>query len=308
MLLVGGIPRDRTPGHGADSEAQRARARDGRDPHASAISCAAETTRLNDMRTRLRGLMEEQEAYARPSASRSSKSVRTAAADISRNVSDLNDLIAKLDQAVKENTGFGAYETSSARQAAAGQHYAEFISADVAASRRTRPRRCRRSRRRRDRRAHRRLCRRQRPKGQRFVELAPGRYARQPGPDQACHRLFRCQGQAADAGPGPPGVGLWRENAIWRPIQGYCARDATWRPSHVTMRWLDCLRWRISQLWPTLDHQCGRRLSCAACWPVADRRPARSVRPRRRAGRNHERLGATGSTARLRNNAARPLR
>ena len=44
--------------------------------------------------------------------------MRTAAADISRNVTDLNELISKLDQAVKDNTGLGAYDEQR-KQAAA---------------------------------------------------------------------------------------------------------------------------------------------------------------------------------------------
>ncbi|MFA5898587.1 MAG: peptidoglycan DD-metalloendopeptidase family protein [Hyphomicrobium sp.] len=68
-----------------------------------------EMTRLGDARTRLAGLMEEKKISLDERQSEL-KRMRTAAADISRNVKDLNDLISKLDQAVKDNTGLGAYD------------------------------------------------------------------------------------------------------------------------------------------------------------------------------------------------------
>ena len=77
-----------------------------------------ETTRLNDARTRLAGLMEEKKVTLDQRQSEL-KRMRTAAADISRNVSDLNELITKLDQAVKDNTGLGAYDEQRKTAAAA---------------------------------------------------------------------------------------------------------------------------------------------------------------------------------------------
>jgi murein hydrolase activator len=76
-----------------------------------------EMTRLTDARTRLAGLMEEKRVTLDQRQSEL-KSMRTAAADISRNVNDLNELISKLDQAVKDNTGLGAYDEQR-KQAAA---------------------------------------------------------------------------------------------------------------------------------------------------------------------------------------------
>ena len=77
-----------------------------------------EMTRLGDARTRLAGLMEEKKVTLDQRQSEL-KRMRTAAADISRNVSDLNDLISKLDQAVKDNTGLGAYNEQRKTEAAA---------------------------------------------------------------------------------------------------------------------------------------------------------------------------------------------
>ena len=77
-----------------------------------------EMTRLNDARTRLGGLMEEKKV-ALDQRQSELKSMRTAAADISRNVSDLNELISKLDKAVKDNTGLGAYDEQRKQAAAA---------------------------------------------------------------------------------------------------------------------------------------------------------------------------------------------
>jgi murein hydrolase activator len=76
-----------------------------------------EMTRLGDARTRLAGLMEEKKVTLDARQSEL-KQMRTAAADISRNVNDLNELISKLDQAVKDNTGLGAYDEQR-KQAAA---------------------------------------------------------------------------------------------------------------------------------------------------------------------------------------------
>ena len=76
-----------------------------------------EMARLNDARTRLGGLMEEKKVTLDQRQSEL-KSMRTAAADISRNVNDLNELISKLDEAVKDNTGLGAYDEQR-KQAAA---------------------------------------------------------------------------------------------------------------------------------------------------------------------------------------------
>ena len=76
-----------------------------------------EMTRLTDARTRLAGLMEEKKVTLDQRQSEL-KSMRTAAADISRNVNDLNELISKLDQAVKDNTGLGAYDEQQKQWAA----------------------------------------------------------------------------------------------------------------------------------------------------------------------------------------------
>lgn len=77
-----------------------------------------EMTRLSDARTRLSGLMEEKKVSLEERQSEL-KRMRTAAADISRNVKDLNELISKLDQAVKDNTGLGAYDSQQKQVAAA---------------------------------------------------------------------------------------------------------------------------------------------------------------------------------------------
>jgi septal ring factor EnvC (AmiA/AmiB activator) len=79
----------------------------------------AEMTRLTDARTRLSGLMEEKRVSLEQRQSEL-KQMRTAAAEISDSVTDLNELIARLDQAVKNNTGLGAYEEETRQRAAAG--------------------------------------------------------------------------------------------------------------------------------------------------------------------------------------------
>lgn len=79
----------------------------------------AETETLSAMRTRLAGLMA---AKKQSITERQAElvSVRQAAAEISKNVSDLNELISKLDRAVTQNTGLGAFEAETkAAEAAA---------------------------------------------------------------------------------------------------------------------------------------------------------------------------------------------
>jgi septal ring factor EnvC (AmiA/AmiB activator) len=81
----------------------------------------AETARLNDARARLAGL---QETRRQSLAERRTElaQVREAAAAISRSVTDLSELIGKLDKEVAERTGLGNYEQEIAeRQAAGGQ-------------------------------------------------------------------------------------------------------------------------------------------------------------------------------------------
>jgi septal ring factor EnvC (AmiA/AmiB activator) len=77
----------------------------------------AEMTRLTDARTRLSGLLEAKKASLEERESEL-KRMRSAAAEISASVTDLNELISRLDKAVKNNTGLGAYEEEARRQAA----------------------------------------------------------------------------------------------------------------------------------------------------------------------------------------------
>jgi septal ring factor EnvC (AmiA/AmiB activator) len=69
----------------------------------------AETQRLNEARTRLASLMEAKKVTI---ADRQTElaSVRAASAEISKSVSDLSELIGKLDQAVHEKTALGTYD------------------------------------------------------------------------------------------------------------------------------------------------------------------------------------------------------
>ncbi len=69
----------------------------------------SETQRLTEARTRLASLMEAKKLTI---ADRQAElvAVRTASAEISKSVNDLSELITKLDQAVTEKTGLGAYQ------------------------------------------------------------------------------------------------------------------------------------------------------------------------------------------------------
>jgi septal ring factor EnvC (AmiA/AmiB activator) len=81
-------------------------------------SLKAEMTRLTDARTRLSGLLEEKKTSLDQRQSEL-KRMRQAAADISASVTDLNELIARLDKAVKDNTGLGAYDAEARKRGAA---------------------------------------------------------------------------------------------------------------------------------------------------------------------------------------------
>lgn len=68
----------------------------------------AATDELNDKRLKLAGLMETKKK-AQGERQSELQAIRTAAAEMTKNVKELNELIAKLDQAVTKNTGLGAY-------------------------------------------------------------------------------------------------------------------------------------------------------------------------------------------------------
>ncbi|MEI9901356.1 MAG: peptidoglycan DD-metalloendopeptidase family protein [Hyphomicrobium sp.] len=78
-----------------------------------------EMARMTDARTRLASLLEEKKASIDERQSEL-KRMRVAAADISHNVKDLSELISRLDQAVKDNTGLGSYEARQQAAAAPG--------------------------------------------------------------------------------------------------------------------------------------------------------------------------------------------
>ena len=76
-------------------------------------SLRTETARLADARVRLSALIETKKQATSERQTELEK-VRSAAAEISKNVTDLNELIGKLDQAVTANTGLGAYNAEIA--------------------------------------------------------------------------------------------------------------------------------------------------------------------------------------------------
>jgi septal ring factor EnvC (AmiA/AmiB activator) len=82
----------------------------------------AETARLSDARTRLAGLQESKRQSLAERQTELAR-VREAAAEISRSVSDLSELIGKLDKEVAQRTGLGNYEQEIAekQKAADGQ-------------------------------------------------------------------------------------------------------------------------------------------------------------------------------------------
>jgi murein hydrolase activator len=77
-----------------------------------------ETTRLNDAKTRLAGLLDAKKTSL-DQRQGELKRMRMVSAEISESVTDLNELITKLDQAVKENTTLGDYEKEAKAKEAA---------------------------------------------------------------------------------------------------------------------------------------------------------------------------------------------
>lgn len=69
----------------------------------------AETSRLSDLRVRLAALQETKRQTLSERQAELAQ-VRQAAAEITRSVADLSDLISKLDKEVAEKTGLGSYE------------------------------------------------------------------------------------------------------------------------------------------------------------------------------------------------------
>jgi septal ring factor EnvC (AmiA/AmiB activator) len=108
MLLASAFPGMRTQAlELADQLSQLMRVVD--ESRAKAETEKAENARLNDLKTQLAGFME---AKRRSILERQDelRQVRDAANDISKSVSDLNDLITKLGKTVQDNTGLGAYD------------------------------------------------------------------------------------------------------------------------------------------------------------------------------------------------------
>src|SRR5262245_35497109 len=100
-----------------------------------------ETARLNDAKVRLAGLQESKRQSLSERQAELAQVRLAAAADISKSVSDLGDLIGKLDKEVAERTGLGTYEQEMAareqekqRAAAAKQITEKKSSAELAPS------------------------------------------------------------------------------------------------------------------------------------------------------------------------------
>ena len=304
MLLAAPFPRC-TPGHGAHDKAQRARARDGRHPQQGDQLRSRDDAAQRHAHAARRAC-SRQEAHARERQSEL-KQVRKAAAESRTTSATSTSSSRKLDQEVKDNTG-SAPTRSEQRKTAAPANITPDQLRRRRPSRRTRPPRCRPSPKA-PRRSARAPVRRRGSKGRRR-RRAGARVATlgSPGRIKPAIAFPIAKGKLPMPAQGRRVLSFGEKTQYRRPIEGSCARNASRRPSHVTLRRLDCLRWRISQLWATLDHQRGRRLSCAARWPVADRCPTWPIRSRRRAGRNDERLRAQQAQPRSCKQRPRPLR
>ena len=205
----------------------------------------AETSRLNDARVRLAGVQEEKRQSLSERQAELAQ-VRQAAADISRSVADLGDLISKLDKEVAERTGLGSYEKEIA--ALRPHRRRPRSSRPRAPSRRRRP-------------ANQERCGTGgSPAEERdaSIVLAPSGGERvamlTPGRIKPARSLLRGQGHPADAGNGQARPQIRREDPVWQPIQGPRAGNPTRRPGGIPVRRLDRVRGRVPQLRPALDH------------------------------------------------------
>jgi septal ring factor EnvC (AmiA/AmiB activator) len=116
MLLASAFPGMRTQAlELADQLSQLMRVVD--ESRTQADKEKAENKRLNDLKTELAGLMETKRRSILERQDEL-RQVRDAASEISKSVSDLNELIAKLGKTVQDNTGLGAYD-AEVRAAAA---------------------------------------------------------------------------------------------------------------------------------------------------------------------------------------------
>ncbi len=108
MLLASAFPGMRTQALAlADQLSQLVRVVD--ENRAQKDKEKAENTRLTDYRTQLAGLMETKRRSILERQDELRK-VRDAANEMSKSVTDLNDLIAKLGKTVQDNTALGAYD------------------------------------------------------------------------------------------------------------------------------------------------------------------------------------------------------
>jgi murein hydrolase activator len=117
MLLAAAFPEMRTQALGL-SEKLSELVRVMTDIRTEGDRLKVETASLTEMRTRLAGLMEtKKQSLGERQAELAS--VRAATQEIQKNVSDLNELIVKLDETVKRNTALGEYERETAAAAPA---------------------------------------------------------------------------------------------------------------------------------------------------------------------------------------------
>lgn len=108
MLLASAFPGMRTQAlELADQLSQLMRVVD--ESRTQADKEKTENKRLNELKTELAGLMETKRRSILERQDEL-RQVRDAASEISKSVSDLNELIAKLGKTVQDNTGLGAYD------------------------------------------------------------------------------------------------------------------------------------------------------------------------------------------------------
>ena len=216
--------------------------------------------------------------------------VRATAAELSKSVTDLNELIAKLDTAVTSGTGLGAYDAETRAKMADTPQVSPpapasgVTEATVAVLPPKAPAN--------DKVAV--LTPPPAPIKPSVVELAPAAMSlggANPGRLKPAIAFHEARARLAHAGPRPPRARIRRQNPIRRPIQRDRHRNPAGSPDHVALRRLDRLRRRIPQLRPAIDHQRRWWLSCSFSWLVANRRTTWTICTCVRTCRNNERNG-----------------
>ena len=128
------------------------------------------------------------------------------------------------------------------------------------------------------------------PGNEAVVEIKPeideGRLC-QSEPHETSHAVRGGEGHPRAPRPRQAAQAIRRRGRCRRHGKGHFAANPGGSPYYRARGRLGRLRRHVSLLWATIDHQCGRGLSCSACGNGPRRCEPRPVCPRRRADRSN---------------------